>query len=200
MALNLNRAKELGMWLHERTNGLNLPQNDRIRIGGTVLHLALEHYDAIIVLIDARLYGSAFSLARLLLEAYVRGAWLLNVASDTERQSYMKGKCPDFYKLLDAIGDDPETGGAWIKGTKEKNWTQFNELTHGGACHVIRRNTEEAIESAYPEEELSRLLEFSGEVAIRVAAELFAVADDELLLTQLAEKAAIIRGHPNRLA
>lgn len=192
--LSLNRVKELGVWLHERINGLVLPQNDRIRIGGADLHLAQEHCNGIIILIDARLYGSAFALARLLLEAYVRGVWLLKFASDTQLQSYMKGDCPLFYKLLDAIGDAPETGGAWLKGIKEKNWYHFNELAHGGACQIVRRNTEEGIESAYSEEELSRLLEFSGEVAIRVATELFVVAGEELLLAELKEKAATIRG------
>ena len=189
----LEKAKELRIWLHERTNGLHLPSNDRIRIAGPVLHLALEHHDAIIVLLCARLYGSAFALARLLIEAYARGIWLLNFASDAELQKYMKGKCPEFYEVLNKIGDDPETGGAWLKGIKEKNWAFFNELTHGGACQVIRRNTEEAIESAYPEEERSRLLQLSSEVAIGVAAQLFAAAGEELLLTQLEEKMTAIR-------
>jgi len=183
--LNLNRAKELGVWLHDRTNGLALPKDDRARIGAAALYLAQEHHDAIIVLIGARLYGSAFALARLLLETYVRGVWLLNFASDIQLQNYMKGKCPKFYMLLEAIGNTPETGGEWLKGIKEKNWDQFNELTHGGAAQVVRRITEEGIESAYPEEEQSRLLEFSGEVAIRVAAELFAIAGNELLLEEL---------------
>jgi hypothetical protein len=163
LELSLNRAKELAMWLHKRIDGLVLPQNDRVRIGIAILQLALEHYHAINVLIEARLYGSAFALARPLLEAYARGIWLLNSASDSQRQSYMKGKLPKFGEILNAIGDIPETGGFWLKEIKKKNWVQFNDLVHGGACQVARRNTEEGIESAYPEQELSRLLEFSGD-------------------------------------
>lgn len=190
--LSLNRAKELGVWLHERTNGLCLLSSEQKVIAGATLYLAQEHYDAIIVLFSARLYGSAFALARPLLEAYVRGTWLLNHASPDELQKYMKGDCPKFWELLQAIGDEPGTSGYWLKKIKRKNWYGFNDLTHGGACHVVRRVTEDAIESAYPEEERSRLLYFSGEVAIGVAEQLFsvAIAGKEVLLSQLEERAA----------
>lgn len=189
--LSLNRAKELGVWLHERTNGLHLPSSERMGIAGATLHLAQEHYDAMIVLFSARLYGSAFTLARPLIETYVRGTWLLNHASLNELQKYMKGDCPKFGELLRAIGDDPGTSGHWLQEIKKKNWYDFNELTHGGACHVVRRTTEGTIESTYPEEEKSNLLYFSGAVAIGVAEQLFNVASTgkEVLLTQLEERA-----------
>jgi hypothetical protein len=193
LELSLNKAKELGMWVHERIDRLILPQNDHVRIGGACLHLALEHYHAINVLIEARLYGSAFALARPLLEAYARGIWLLNSATESQLQSYMKGKLPKFGEILNAIGDRPETGGFWLKEIKKKNWVQFNDLVHGGAHQVARRNTEDGIESSYPEEELSRLLGFSGEVAIQLATQFFVVAGDELRLIELKNKATTIR-------
>lgn len=45
--------------------------------------------------------------------------------------------------------------------------------------------------------DLSTLLAFAGEVAIRVVAELFALAGHEAFLEQLREKAFEVRGSPN---
>lgn len=191
--LSLNRAKELGVWLHERTNGLHFPSSERVGMAGAILYLAQEHYDAIIVLLSARLYGSAFALARVLFEAYIRGKWLLSCASEDDLKEYMKGHCAGLDKLLEDIGDDLETGGAWLKKNQKVNRRHFNELTHGGASHVVRRISGGVIESVYPEEELCRLLDFSNEVAIRVAAELFGAAGQELLLKQLEEMATGLR-------
>jgi len=194
---DLKKAEQFAVWLHQRTNGLVFSADDRVRIGAGCLHLAQEHYDAIIVLVKARLYGSAWALARLLLEAYVRGTWLLRHASQLDLENYMKGECPKFGPLIDAIGTEPETGGAWLAEIKNRYWSVLNEYTHGGASQVARRNTDDAIEPAFVEAELSALLAFAAEVATRVAAELFALAAQEPLLLQLREKAVEMRGSPN---
>jgi hypothetical protein len=193
--IDMRNAEDFGVWLHERTNGLVFPADERIRIGAACFHLAQEHHDAIIVLVKSRLYGSAWALARLLLEAYVRGTWLLQHAMQQDLEDYMKGRCPKFGALVAAIGTEPKTGGAWLAEMKRRYWSVLNEYTHGGASQVTRRNTSDAIESAYGEAELRALLAFAGEVAIRVAAELFALAGQESLLEQLREKASEIRAH-----
>lgn len=190
---SLLRSKELRVWIHEQTNELILPNSERIRIGAAALHLAQEHHDAIITLIDKLLYGSAFALIRVQLEAYAHGLWLLNFATDTELQNFMKGTCPKLEQMIKKIGNAPETGGAWLKVNKETNSPQFNQLTHGGASQVIRRITEVGIESSYPDDELARLLDFSVEIEIRVAAELFALADMETLLAELEKQATVFR-------
>ena len=193
-AEDLRKAEDFGAWLHARTNGLVLSADDRVRIGAGCFHLAQEHHDAIIVLVRARLYGSAWALARSLLEAYVRGTWLVRHASQAELENYANGKCPNFYQLVTAIGTEPDTGGAWLAEIfKRRYWSILNDYTHGGASQVLRRNTFDAIEPAFKEAELSALLAFAGEVATRVATELFALAGQELMLIQLREKAAEMR-------
>lgn len=188
-------AKDFGIWLDARTNGLELPAtDDRRRISQALFYLALEHYDSILVLLSNRLIGSAFALARPLLEAYVRGKWILCAATDTDIQNFLKGKVePSFQDLLDQIGNDPESGGAWLQKTKELNWKAFNDLTHGGIHQVIRRLTEEYIESNYPLEEQERLVVFAIEVSIGTATELFVFAERELLLEELETQANHLR-------
>ncbi len=190
----LEKPKDFWLWLHLRTNEMPFASLDtRVRCAGGCFHLALEHNDAIIVLTQNRLYGSAWVLARPLLEAYVRGAWLATCASNDEIESYLAGKCPRFQKLIDAIGTDQETGGAWLYQIHKRYWSVLNEYTHGGAAQVVHRNTESAIESAYAVDELAELLSYATEVSIRVAAEFFALAGQEKLLIELTEKAKRVR-------
>jgi len=192
---SVQMAENFGIWLHERTNGLELSAtDDRRRISQALFYLALEHYDSILVLLRDRLIGSAFALARPLLETYVRGKWILCAATDTDIQNFLKGKLEhSFQDLLDQIGNDPESGGAWLQKTKEFNWEAFNDLTHGGIHQVIRRLTEEYIESNYPLEEQERLVVFAIEVNIRTAIELFVLAEREPLLKELETQANHLR-------
>ncbi len=87
-----------------------------------LLQQALDVDDGIRVLLENNLPGAALALARPLFECYVRGVWLLNVATDNEVDKFLSGKyCPEFdiSHFVKAIGDNPETGGAWIKATKD---------------------------------------------------------------------------------
>src|SRR5438445_3693052 len=105
MALSqcIKQAKDLGVWLHERTNERKFPDGIRERAGHSILQLSEDIGDAIIVLLDAKLPGPALSLARPLFEGYVRGFWLLNHASDKQVHEFINGKCPNFPGLLASI-------------------------------------------------------------------------------------------------
>lgn len=188
-------ARDFGIWLHEQTNGLELPATkDRLRISQPLFYLALEYYDSIVILLSHRLIGSAFALARPLLEACVRGKWILCAATDTDIQKFLKGKLEhSFQNLLNQIGNTSESGGAWLQETKQLNWNALNDLTHGGMCQVTRRVTEEYIESNYPLEEQKRLVSLATEVAIMSATELFVLAEREPLLAELETKANDLR-------
>ncbi len=188
-------AKDFGIWLDARTNGLELPAtDDRRRISQPLFYLALEHYDSILVLLNNRLIGSALALARPLLETYVRGKWILSSATDTDIHNFLKGKLEhSFQDLLDQIGNDPESGGAWLQKTKKFNWNALNDLTHGGIHQVMRRLTEKSIESNYPLEEQARLVVLAIEVGIRTATELFVLAERVPLLAELETQANRLR-------
>lgn len=189
----IKRAKEFGVWLHERTNNKKRSGGVRERTGEAILQLSLDLDDAILVLLDARLPGPALTLVRPLFESYVRGFWLLRLASDKELEKFNYGKFPRFSDLLGAIGNDHISGGAWIHANKNANWSSFNDLTHGGREHVKRRNTQEAVEPNYPESELETMVRFGIEVRIRIGCELFSLMNDEIAMKQLKRKAKNLR-------
>lgn len=189
----LTHAKDLTLWLHEKTNGRPVQGTVRIRAGLSILQLSLDVADAIVVLLEAKLPGPALSLARPLFEGYVRGFWLLHHASNPEVESFNNGQCPRFDTLSAAIGDNAESGGAWIQANKCANLHSFHDLTHGGSEHVKRRNTEDGVEPVYPEHELEALVRFGIEARIRIGAELLALMDDEPAMEELNRRAMVFR-------
>ena len=198
MALSelLTQAKDLTIWLHEKTNEKSVRNTVRVRTGLAILQLSLDIADAIVVLLEARLPGPALSLARPLFEGYVRGLWLLRYASDPEVESFNNGRCPRFDALLNAIGTDAESGGAWIRANKAANLIAFHDLTHGGSEHVKRRSPEGGIEPNYPEQELEALVRFGIEARIRIGAELLSLMDDEAAIKELNRRASAFRASP----
>jgi hypothetical protein len=129
-------AKEIGSWVHKKTNNIDIPNEKRILMGAALLQQVLDLTDAIVILLDSKLAGPAFALARPMHEGYVRAVWLLNHASEQSLSDFEAGKCPKFPKLLEQIGDAPETGGRFIKGMSNLNLQSFHGLTHGGMEHI----------------------------------------------------------------
>lgn len=196
MSLNkeLARAKELGIWLHSQTNDIELENTDlKHRMGFALLQQSLDVDDGIVVLLENNLPGPAMALARPRFEGYVRGLWLLSTATDDAVKKFQNGTCPNFNMLMDQIGTDAETGGAWIKVNADANLKDFHDLTHGGMSHVLRRVNSSAIEPGYPKEELISLVRFGLEIKIRVGVELLAWMQNESALKQLNQKAVDIR-------
>ena len=72
----INKSEELIQWLDRQIDGLDISSDERTRLAAGCLDMALEHQKAIVLLVAKSLCGSAFSIARLIFEAYVRGVWL----------------------------------------------------------------------------------------------------------------------------
>jgi hypothetical protein len=74
-------------WVHGRLDGLKIAQlsvSKRVQLAGACWHVALEHGQAIVMLTEDALHGSALALVRPVFEAYVRGMWLMHCASEKE--------------------------------------------------------------------------------------------------------------------
>lgn len=188
MRLNqiLEIAKKLSEEIHELTNEKDYPKN----YGLTLLQQSQDICDAIRILLEANLPGPAWALARPMLDTYVRGLWLLNHAPGEEIERFLAGnKLPGFNELLDAIGNDEETGGAWIHQICELNRDAFHDLTHGGIEHVLRRITDDSIEPNYPEEEKIRLIHTQIGIQFAISYELLALANNQAGMKKLEEMA-----------
>jgi hypothetical protein len=186
MALNqiIGITKKLSTWIHAQTNETDCPCNP----GLALLQQSQDICDAITILIDDNLPGPAWALARPMLDSYVRGLWLLNHASDKEIKKFLtENEMPGFNKLLNAIGNDEKTGGAWIHKICELNREDFHDLTHGGIEQISRRIADDSIQPTYPEEEQIRLMHIQIGIQFAIGYELLALTDSQAGIKKLDE-------------
>lgn len=93
MSLNkiLSVSEEISIWLHQHSNGAEFNHIAfREKSAIALLQQALDVEDGIRILLENNLPGAALALARPLFECYVRGAWLLNVATDEEVDKFLR--------------------------------------------------------------------------------------------------------------
>lgn len=165
----LKIAKDIGVWLHSQTNDGQVPNDRRTVMSVSVFQHVLDIADGMIVLVERNLPGVAFTLARPLHEGYVQAVWLLTKATEDQLDRFAKGICPKLQTLVKDIGDDPETGGAYIKGMTEKNSTDFHNLTHGGMLHITRHQSETGIQPNYEADEVMQLLKVRNQYYLLTA-------------------------------
>ncbi len=103
----LAKSKELSNWISPSTDGLPMVLERRSRLAAGCLRLTLDQHDAIILLMEHAVYGSAFTLLRLTFEALVRGSWLQHCASETDLEKFERDILDrGFGSLISDLGDD----------------------------------------------------------------------------------------------
>ncbi|MCC4118764.1 hypothetical protein LLG90_25755 [Aromatoleum toluclasticum] len=177
-------VEELRLFVH----GLDVPGNNRVRAAGSCFAIAQEHHHAIVRLIEWRLFAAALSLVRVEFEAYVRGEWLSQCASDGLVEAFIQGKEPprmdcllEQLEMLDSFNEKV------LSQIKQKTWKSMCAYTHTGGLHVQRWNTEDGIEANYAKEEIVEVLNFAEIIASLAAVAVAGLAADEKLAVRILE-------------
>ncbi len=189
----VNRIKgseQLIQWLDSKIDGIEIKSTLRHRLSGGCLDIALEHQKSIVLLINHQLSGSAFSLVRLIFEAYIRGVWLHQCASESDLKLFETDALDlKFHKLIEDIEKLDSFSSGILSATKKKSWSAMNSFTHSGFSQVVRRNKEGSIEPNYVEAELLEALDFANGIAVMAAVEIAHLATNDSLANALLEKA-----------
>ncbi len=189
----IDKSEALIQWLDKQIDGLEISSEEKMRLSAGCLDMALEHQKAIVLLVANKLYGSAFSLARLIFEAYVRGVWLQMCASDTEIEKYKNDKLEkNFSTLIQDIENCDGFEEGILSAAKTANWISMNSFTHSGYLQAVRRNKEETIEPNYTDEEIIELLNIANALAMLSALQMALLADKKELANGMLEKSKII--------
>jgi len=192
----IDKSEALIQWLDKQIDGLEISSEERMRLSAGCLDMALEHQKAIVLLVANKLYGSAFSLARLIFEAYVRGVWLQMCASDTEIEKYKNDKLEkNFSTLIQDIENCDGFEEGILSAAKTANWISMNSFTHSGYLQAVRRNKEETIEPNYTDEEIIELLNIANALGMLSALQMALLADKKELANGMLEKAKIMFGN-----
>tara|TARA_R110000796_G_scaffold8899_3_gene30452 strand:+ start:9991 stop:10587 length:597 start_codon:yes stop_codon:yes gene_type:complete len=173
-------SEDLSKWLNLKLDGLTIPSDDTSRAAAACLDMAMEHQIAVSILVKNKLYGSAFSLARCTLEAYVRGIWLSNCANEKQTKLYLKDKLElTFQTYINDIEKLEAYSDGLLSTVKKNSWKFFNSLTHTGAHQAIRRNTDKSIDANYKPEEVREIVWFVNAISILAGYEVAGMATDK---------------------
>jgi hypothetical protein len=163
MMKTIDNARNLMARIDEEVDGIEIQATERNRIAGALYGIAHDHGKAIVVLVESKLYASAFALVRPLFETYIRAVWIHHCATDDEIQSFVSKDrlSVDVSQMLSAIeqkNDFPET----LSQIKKNNFKAMHSYTHGGVFPISRRLTEDSIEPVFGEQEIDEVIRFAS--------------------------------------
>jgi hypothetical protein len=162
----LERAGSYVEELRLSVDGLSLPSSNRMRAAASCFAIAQDHHHAIVLLIQEKLFASSFALLRIEFEAYIRGEWLSQCASDPIIDSFLRGKEPPKVDCLLAELEMLESfNEKRLSQIKQQTWKSMCAYTHTGGLHVQRWNTEDGIEANYTRDEVLKVLKFAEIIA-----------------------------------
>ena len=187
--MNVQKSEELADTLANSLRNRSFPDSRRNRLSVSCFDVVHEHHRSIALLVAYRQYGSAFTLARSIYEAFVRGVWLRLCATDDQMQKVIDNAfSPSLPSLVSAIKKKDENLGPILDKIRERHGPTFNSLTHTGYAQISRRSTQEHIEPNYDEKEVGRILAFADGLAILAGFQIAILADNSELAVELDKK------------
>ena len=192
LAEHIKSSEALIQWTDNRIGEPSIPSNFRFRAAAGCVAVAREHQKAIVLLVARSHHASAFALARPLLEAYVRGAWLHQCATDYDLKVFESGKFNREHPFTSLVADleklDAFSSGV-LSAITRRSWDALCGFTHSGFHQVVRNNTASHIEPNYEEAELLEVLNWADGIGLMAAVEIAHMASDDYLAVALLEKA-----------
>jgi hypothetical protein len=199
VAVHIHALQELTLDIDAALRGRDLPASPRARIAFGCLDLAVEHTSGIAVLADQPLWGPAFAMLRIQFEAFIRGVWLARCAADDQLAWFTSGKLDKHRNFRELVADVERAlkhdGGA-LSRLREQSWPMFNDFTHTGFQHVVRRNSETRTGPNYSDPELIQAMRFTSAIGLLAAVEMLTLAGHDVLARALKQKADAIKDKP----
>lgn len=161
------RSEDLIRWINQSVNGLQFKSDLRSCLGAGCLDVALEHHRAVVLLVSKSIHASAFALVRPLFEAYIRGEWLLQWASDEQLEQFKADRHKvTFGQMIKDLESHEAFNNGVLSKAKQELWSWMNSFTHTGYEQVRRRNTPVGIAPSYKDEEVLQILGFADATVI----------------------------------
>jgi len=188
----MNKSEELKntvAWINDNVSGIALKCDEKNSFAIGCFDIALEHQASISLLIESKLYGSAFALTRVLTESVVRGMWLFYCASENEIEKFRKGKLSKSYGTLITeieVNLGNETNALSV--LKKNTWNTMNDFTHTGYEQISRRHGEDFVGSNYSIDDINQTLTISSVLGLVAASQLAIIAESENIVTTCISK------------
>lgn len=133
----------------------HFPTDERNLVVIGFISMLIEHQESLLVLVMHEKTGSAFALARPIVEGAYRGMWLNLPATDSEVKRFIdKDKIElEFGGIAKAL-DAAYNTGDFFENLKTRSWKALNSYTHGGMLQIGRRYTKHDLVNNYAEGEI----------------------------------------------
>jgi hypothetical protein len=138
--MKIKETRSILATIDKATDGIEYTSSERSNLFMALFDVSMEHAKSIIILIEHGKFGSAYALARPLLETFIRAAWIQNCATEIEVERLAKRDKikKNFGVLIEEV--ERKTGWpdffSWIKDNILKN---MHSYTHGGKELAARR-------------------------------------------------------------
>jgi len=166
----LNKATELMSRLDMKLDGLKVKDGADALASAALLHLSLEHFGAIVILLQNRLNGSAAALVRLQYEAMIRGMYFYQCASESEAEQFFAGAEPPKIKaMIEALEKKPGFSSGVFSRVHLREWNTMNSYTHGGSAQVQRRYKGSDLANHYSDTDRLNILNSAKTMALLAA-------------------------------
>ena len=203
----LQESERILKWVPSKISGMNIPQlpdDKRSQLASACWHVAIEHSQAIVVLVHETLHGSALALMRLLFEAYVRGMWLMHAATNDDIDRAGRDQFPNDFNRIVAELDEKFPSSRPFSAVKNQTWKRLCSFTHTGYQQIGARFTPKGLGYAYQESEILYALHWADMLTLLVVVAFANLTENELLarealvqLRQIEAYAADVWPSPN---
>jgi len=170
---------------------IKVPDDLRTRLGATCFALAMDHSDAIPILLSYSVpaEASAFALVRTVFESYIRGLWITNCATEDELHAFATNRLrPKMRTMVEALDRAANTGTKGLTHSYGSNWDALCAYAHSGAHQVQRWNLGDSIQPNYKEAEVCEVLRFTGELALKAGLCIASLSSNQLIVTALTKQ------------
>ncbi len=120
-----------------------------------------EHHEATLVLLAKDQIGSAFALARCVVEGVYRGLWINSGASDEQVERFATKDEIDLGMTALAQANDKTyklgKNGDFFQDFKKRSWDALNSYTHTGMMQLARRFSQHEFKPDYTEKQIVQI-------------------------------------------
>jgi hypothetical protein len=176
----LQDAKNLAYEIVKLVTAVDFPGSDRAALAGACYHIALDHHEAVVRLVEAGVHVSALALVRAQVEAFVRGAWIHHVANDSQMDGVRNDEnFPNQWKMITALEAKDMFTDEVLSKSHTANWKQLHGLAHPGAGLIAMVLNDDRVERNCDDKYLISALNYTGIHALFAAAGIATLAQNQ---------------------
>ena len=190
---SIRRSLELAEFISDRLADLEIPTPRHEHIAAACFQVGLRHHLTIGLLLQQGHPTSGLALFRPLVEAYIRGAWVQFYASETQVDSFVRGKGLKAEKAVSDLETCEVFDSGRLTEIKKAIWSDLCDSTHCGGKTISSHFVGDDLLPNFSDEYLSNALQSADAWALMIANSISLLAGRHDIAFLFIERAKKIR-------